>query len=109
MNERRAFGLGCLLLALGLLFVLLRLQVATDITHFLPEGENGDDVHLARELAAGELSRTMVLLIDAPDAETAARASRAFEQRLRSTPVIAAGIAPPCTSAPSRVLHEQVA
>ncbi|MCB9877038.1 MAG: MMPL family transporter [Planctomycetes bacterium] len=93
MKERRAFGLGCVLLGLGLLFVILRLHVATDITHFLPEGENGDDVHLARELAAGELSRTMVLLVDAPDAETAARASRAFEARLRATPAIADGTA----------------
>jgi len=92
-RDRRLLSIGgLLLLALGAL-VALRWHVATDITHFLPEGEAHDDVHLARELAAGELSRTMVLLVDAPDASTAAAVSRAFEAELRGDPVVADGTA----------------
>ena len=85
-SERRALLFGLALLAMLGGVLALQMNVATDITHFLPRGEDHDDVHLARELAAGELSRTMVLLIDAPDAATAAAASRAFEGELSAEP-----------------------
>ncbi|MEC8651771.1 MAG: hypothetical protein VXY92_04340, partial [Planctomycetota bacterium] len=87
--ERRALSTGGACLVALATFVSLRLDVATDITHFLPQGEDRGDVHLARELAAGELSRTMVLLVDAEDAATAAAASRAFEAELRVEPAVA--------------------
>lgn len=84
-TERRVIAAGTLLL-LGLgLFVALRLAVVSDITQFLPDGAGGD-VHLARELATGELSRTMVLLLDAGDTDTAVRAGRDFEAALRQEP-----------------------
>jgi predicted exporter len=88
-RERRFLLVGTALLALLATVVALRIDVATDITHFLPRGADHDDVHLARELAAGELSRTMVLLVDAEDASAAAAASRRFEQELRAEPVVA--------------------
>lgn len=87
-RARRDLAIGtALLLVLGLV-VMLRIDVATDITHFLPAGDDDahGDVLLARELASGELSRTMVLLVDAPDAPTAARASHVFERELRADP-----------------------
>jgi len=87
-SDRRALLVGTALLAALGCVLLLRMDVATDITHFLPQGEDRDDVHLARELAAGELSRTMVLLLDAADAQQAADASRAFERELRDEPVV---------------------
>ncbi|MCA8976504.1 MAG: MMPL family transporter, partial [Planctomycetes bacterium] len=59
----------------------------------LPDGAAADDVHIARELAAGELSRTMVLLVDAPDGDTATAASRAFEAALRAEPRVGPAIA----------------
>ena len=74
-GERRALAAGTLaLVALGL-FTALELRVVTDIAHFLPEGASADDVRLAREIEAGELSRTMVVVVDAPDEEAAATAS----------------------------------
>ena len=91
--DRRGLLAGSTLLALLGVLLALRMDVATDITHFLPAGEDHDDVHLARELAAGELSRTMVLLVDAADASTAAAASRAFEAALLAEPAVAAGTA----------------
>lgn len=87
--ERRALSTGGACLVALATFVSLQLDVATDITHFLPQGEDRGDVHLARELAAGDLSRTMVLLVDAEDAATAAAASRAFEEELRAEPAVA--------------------
>jgi len=70
-----------------------RLDIVNDVTHFLPRGGDHDDVHLARELAAGELSRTMVLLVDARDATHAAEISRTFEAELRAEPAVAARLA----------------
>ncbi len=92
-SELRALLLGSVtLIALGL-FVALRLQVSTDITHFLPDGADAGDVHIARQLAAGELSRTMVLVVDGPDTATAVGASRSFEQALRDEPRVGPALA----------------
>ncbi|HEB53794.1 MAG TPA: hypothetical protein ENI87_11130, partial [bacterium] len=85
-RDRRLLLVGALLLAALGTFVALRIRVATDITHFLPAGADARDVLLARELATGELSRTIVLLVDAPDASTAAAANRDFEGELRARP-----------------------
>jgi predicted exporter len=91
--DRRALLVGTiLLLAMGM-FLALRMSVATDITHFLPAGKDADEVHLARELASGELSRTMVLIIDADSSDTAVQASKAFEAALLTTPAVATGTA----------------
>lgn len=87
--ERRALAIGTLALVILGAFAASTLRVVTDIAHFLPAGAAADDVHLARELAAGELSRTMVVLVDAPDAEVAARASRELEAALRAEPRVA--------------------
>ena len=92
-GDRRALLLGVALLAALSVYVAVRVDVATDITHFLPRGGANDDVHLARELASGELSRTMVLLVDAPDAAAAAAASADFEAELRAAPAVASGTA----------------
>ena len=90
--ERRALVAGVALLAALGAWIALRIDVATDITHFLPKGHDHGDVLLARELAAGELSRTMVLLLDAESASEAAAASAALERELRREPAVAAGL-----------------
>lgn len=91
--DRRALLVGTiLLLAMGV-YLALRMSVATDITHFLPAGKNADEVHLARELASGELSRTMVLIVDAQSSDLAVAASKAFEAALLATPAVANGTA----------------
>jgi predicted exporter len=71
----------------------MRLQVTTDITHFLPKGEPDTEVQMARELAAGELSRTMVLLVDGDSTEQAISAGEAFEAALRAEPRVAGAMA----------------
>jgi predicted exporter len=89
--DRRALLAGTiLLLAMGV-FLALRMSVATDITHFLPTGKNADEVHLARELASGELSRTIILIVDAEGSDAAVQASIAFEAALLATPDVANG------------------
>jgi len=70
-------GLAILAAIAGLTF-----EVTTDIAHFLPEGEPDDDVRLARELQRSELARTMVLLVEGPDRETAIAAGRELEEEL---------------------------
>ena len=87
-GDRRALLAGSLLLLAMSVLVLLRMSVGTDITHFLPMGTAADDVHLARELAAGELSRTMVLILDAPSSDVAVAASHKMEAALRANPAV---------------------
>jgi len=82
-------GLGLLLLGV---FVALKVKVTTDITHFLPGGQPQSEVQIAKELASGELSRTMVLLVDAQSTEDAVLAAQQFESALRADPRVEAGL-----------------
>ena len=59
-------------------------HVTTDITHFLPRGERDSAIDLARKIATGPLSRTMILLVDATDESEAVAVSRAYENLLRA-------------------------
>ncbi|MBI1381983.1 MAG: MMPL family transporter [Planctomycetaceae bacterium] len=85
--------------ALGLVLLLLvgayaaqNFRVQSDITHFLPAGQADRDVELARSLAFGELSRTMVLLVSSDAHADAPEISVAFESELRTEPALAAEI-----------------
>lgn len=80
------------LLALGA-FVALRFEVTTDLYAFLPEAEDRELGALSHQIAQSELSRTMIFALRAPDADTAVRASRAFESALRSERAVAREIA----------------
>ena len=91
-GELRALGAGCLWLLALTAVLITQLRVTADITHFLPADADREDVLLARQLATGELSRTLVLLVDAPDSATAANASHAFEAELQRDPVIRDGL-----------------
>ncbi len=82
--ETRALAIGTLVLGGLAAFVATRLELQTDITHFLPEGKSDEDVLLARELALGDLSRTMVLLVDGPTATEARDAGLRLEELLRA-------------------------
>jgi len=66
--------------------VLATFRLETDIGHFLPGGDDDVEVRLAKELSLGELSRTSLLLIEAPDTDSAVRASMHFEKKLRNEP-----------------------
>jgi predicted exporter len=91
-GERARVAAGALGIALLLAFVLARMRVTSDITHFLPRGENDPRIELALAIATGEPARTMVLLIEARDGTEAAAASRAFERELLAEPDAAAAI-----------------
>lgn len=83
-REAPRLWLGALALLALAAYVFLAWRVRADITHFLPGGDADSEVLLARQIAVGELSRTMVLLVDAGNAERVVAASRDFEAALRA-------------------------
>ena len=89
-NVRIAFAV--LLFAALSAYVALNFQVTTDISHFLPDVADDAMAVLSREIADSELSRTMILAIEAPNLETALAASRDFERTLRDDPRIRTAI-----------------
>jgi len=91
-GEAVRLAAGTLVLLVLAVFVAARLAVTTDITHFLPGGELSREVALARQLATSELSRTMVLLVEAADTEMAVAASQELAAALRAEPRVAAAI-----------------
>lgn len=74
-------------------YVFVRFEVTTDVTEFLPDSEDRALASLSREIADSELSRTMILALEASDLASALRASRAFEAALRGDPRISGSIA----------------
>ncbi|HEB89988.1 MAG TPA: hypothetical protein ENI85_10490, partial [Deltaproteobacteria bacterium] len=92
MAERRRLLAGGLVFLALLVYVILDFRVTTDISRFLPDGEDGALSALSREIAESELSRTMILAIEAEDTQSAIRASRGFENRLRADPRVASAI-----------------
>ena len=90
--ERPRLVLAALLVAALFSYVVFNFQVTTDISHFLPDSDNGDLSMLSRQIADSELSRTMILALEAPDTRTAISASRSFEESLRREPRVATEI-----------------
>jgi predicted exporter len=85
-TERRQLAFGAVVVAALGAFVAARMTVVTDITSFLPAGDDPTLSQLSREIASSELSRTMVLTLEAPDPDRAVAASRALEAALRADP-----------------------
>lgn len=85
-REGRSVLGGLAVLAVLTAFVVSRIEVETDIGHFLPGGGKQVEVTLAKELSLGELSRALVLLIEANDTETALAAGHRFEDEMRREP-----------------------
>ena len=90
--ERGRLVAGGLLFLALLAYVVLHFRVTTDISHFLPDESGGTLSALSREIANSELSRTMILAIEAKDTQTAIRASREFEAQLRLDPRVGPAI-----------------
>jgi predicted exporter len=77
-------------LALGMaLLCALRLQVTTDITHFLPAGKDRGLGQLSRQLADSALTRNLIISIAAPDAPAAKTAAARMTERLARHPEVA--------------------
>ncbi len=73
--------------------VIVRLDVSTDMTRFMPSSEARGQAHLMRQFATSELSRTMLLVVGAPSPQAAVSASRAFEEALRRQPAVGRNLA----------------
>jgi predicted exporter len=69
-------------LVAGAAWAVTRLEIETDITRFLPEGEDPRVSRVAGEVVRSELNRTITVTLEAPDEDTAAAASRAMGERL---------------------------
>ncbi|MCB9602628.1 MAG: MMPL family transporter [Sandaracinus sp.] len=85
MSSARWLSVLAFLLLAGLgAFVVPRLRVEADITHFLPAGEDRALAELSGAITSSELNRTITLTIAAPDASQAARAALALAEKLRA-------------------------
>ncbi len=96
-REHIKLAVGFALLAAMAVFSALRMRVGSEITHFLPAGEDARLAYVSRAVAESELSRTMVLAVEAPDIDTAANAARSLGDALRTNPEVAwlrAGVDP---------------
>jgi predicted exporter len=69
-------------------FCATRLQVTTEITHFLPAGADHRLAGLSRQLADSTLTRPLILSVGAPDLEAAKGAARALGERLAAHPEV---------------------
>ncbi len=65
------------------------LRVATDITEFLPAGEDPALGTLSRELTRSDLNRTITLTIEGMPLSRVTEATRAVAERLRDSPRVA--------------------
>ncbi len=96
-RDRAALALGFALLAAMAVFSWRRMRVGSEITHFLPAGGDARLAYVSRAVAESDLSRTMVLAVEAPDADRAASGARALADKLRHHPEVAwlrAGVDP---------------
>lgn len=89
MREGRIRALFGAVVAGMLVYCATHLELSTDVTNFLPEGSTSELADLASRLADSELTRTMIITVGAPDADTAVRAARALARRLRDDPQVA--------------------
>ena len=77
------------LVALFASFVILRLEVGTDITHFRPDRHPSKLEKLSIRLADSPFSRTMVLSVEAEDTQASVRIARQLAAGLRENPEVA--------------------
>ncbi|PRQ03688.1 MMPL family protein [Enhygromyxa salina] len=61
--------IGALVLGLMGVFVGLKLELTSEITHFLAAGDDGRLVKLSRQLAESELTKTTILVVDSQDGD----------------------------------------
>jgi predicted exporter len=90
-GRRRLVAAAALAVAMAV-YCALRLQVTTDITHFLPAGSDHRLAQLSRQLADSALTRTMILSVESPEGSDPAalrRAAAALAERLSHHPEVA--------------------
>jgi len=92
-SERRRIGIAAALFGVLVAYVFGNFRVTTDIAHFLPDRVDDELARLSREISESELSRTMILAVEAPSEASALRASRDFEAALRRDARVESSIA----------------
>jgi len=80
-GRRVAIGLLLLALAAAGVVIATRMSVTTDITHFLPTGDDQELARVSRALANADILRTRILLIESARPAEATRALRAALSR----------------------------
>ena len=83
-GARRTFVAALAVLALLGLFVALKIEVTTDISEFMPTGEDRVKARIATAVAQGPLSKSLVVTVETADATAAAEASKILEEELRA-------------------------
>jgi predicted exporter len=83
--------LGVVLLALMGVFVKFRLELTSDITHFLAAGDDARLAKLSRQLAESELTKTTILVIgsESGDPQVAITAAKALAETLAADEEVA--------------------
>ncbi len=87
------FVIGALVVAALTGYVVGHFRVTADVSQFLPDPEDRALSSISQQLAQSELSRTMILALEAPDRATALQAGRVFERALRTEPRVAGELA----------------
>ena len=87
-HDRLSLALGVVAIVAMALFLVLRLEVTTDITHFLPSLEDKRLAQMAKQLAESDLTRTMVLSVGAADPQLARAGARDLAAALRKHPEV---------------------
>ena len=67
---------------------LLRLEVTTDLTHFLSDSDEIELAQLSRAIASSALTRTMVLVVRAPELPVAVAAAKEWSAILAEHPEV---------------------
>jgi predicted exporter len=89
IGPRVRLGLAGLLAASMTAYCVLRLQVTTDITHFLPAGSDHRLAELSRSLSDSTLTRTLILSIGGPEPGAVRTAAASLTSELSVHPEVA--------------------
>jgi predicted exporter len=81
--------IGAVLLVIMAVFVGLRLELTSEITHFLAAGDDARLAKLSRQLAESELTKTTILVIDSEAGEPPIAAAKAMAQTLAADDEVA--------------------
>ena len=90
MSDRRSVLLGLGLVGVLALICALRFEIAADIRHFLPEGEDLRLARVSRLLADSDQARTVVLRIGGADRAESLALGRELQAQLREDPEVEA-------------------
>lgn len=82
--KHRSAVVAAVVLALAAMVLAFRFEVTTDIGEFLPTGADRDQARISQAVARGEATRTIMLTIEAADADAAVQVSKAFEEEARA-------------------------